>query len=235
MDSTSLKLKKKKSYHDIINSTKIYYNDYSLFNISYNEELYDFIIRLFNEEIVIEEANIDQRYYYVVGIYYFSVSYNLNEAIKWFQLAYDKMNDIKYLNYLIFAYYEKGDCEKAVELLLPIVTNKCSILSIIVFVRCATELFIKKHDTNIYKNMLNVLAVATNNILNKPVTSLIKTKAIKDIFYELRMINYYIYDNRELLDFYCEFLTTNKKKHIIFQDMLTIHHTRNEMLLAIYT
>jgi hypothetical protein len=233
MDSTSLKLKK--SYNDIINSTTVYYNDYSLFNITYNEELHDFIIRLFNDEIVIREENINPRYYYIVGIYYFSVSYNLNEAIKWFQLAYDKMNDIKYLNYLIFAYYEKRDYEKAVELLLPIVTKKCSILSIIVFIRCATELFIKKNDNNIYKNMLNVLAVATNNILNKQITSLIKTKAIKDIFFELRMINYHIYNNQVLLDFYCEFLTANKKKHIIFQDMLTIHHTKNEMLLAIYT
>ena len=118
MDSTSLRLKKKKSYNDIINSTTIYYNDYSLFNISYNEELHDFIIKLFNDEIVIREENINPRYYYIVGIYYFSISYNLNEAIKWFQLAYDKINDIKYLNYLIFAYYEKGDYEKAVELSL---------------------------------------------------------------------------------------------------------------------
>ncbi len=235
MDSTSLRLKKKKSYNDIINSTTIYYNDYSLFNISYNEELHDFIIRLFNDEIVIREENINPRYYYIVGIYYFSISYNLNEAIKWFQLAYDKINDIKYLNYLIFAYYEKGDYEKAVELLLPIVNRKGSILSIIVFIRCATELFIKKNDNNIYKNMLNILNVSIDNILNKQVTSFIKTKAIKDIFCELRMINYHIYNNQVLLDSYCEFLTANKKKHIIFQDMLTIHHTKNEMLLSLYS
>ena len=176
-----------------------------LFEFEYSENDYEYIIKLFNNQIT--DFSTDTKYYEITGIYFYYQD-QFDNAIKWFSMAYNEFNDLKFLSYISYSYYMKKNYEEAIKNLQIVINNNCSVNSLIHYI-CASEKFYDQtKNIKIIENMFEQVTSIIDRIKKEDIDEIINI-----IYYETNYFNEIFYD------YYC-FLRKNKKIHKSFTNKL---------------